>query len=134
MTQDALESRRESIEELEKSEREARRLEEALGRGRGASTSAEASPATGEAEAEGTSSSTEQSPSSSYLPPHPGPNPARKKTRTPGMGLFNAISYTLHGMMDVDPETARRNNISKTRENISQVRSHSCSPPGVLLI
>ncbi|KIY70778.1 hypothetical protein CYLTODRAFT_391518 [Cylindrobasidium torrendii FP15055 ss-10] len=121
MTQDALESRRESIEELEKSEREARRLEEALGRGRGASISAEAPAATGEAEAEGTSSSSDQTPSSSYLPPHPGPNPARRKTRTPGMGLINAISYTLHGMMDVDPETARRNNISKTRENISQL-------------
>jgi len=43
------------------------------------------------------------------------------KRRTPGMGLFNALSYTIHGMMDVDPETARRNNITKTRESIAQV-------------
>ncbi|KAF7356850.1 Sorting nexin-41 [Mycena venus] len=35
MTQDALESKREQLEELEKSEREARRLEQALGRGAG---------------------------------------------------------------------------------------------------
>ncbi|KAF7356849.1 Sorting nexin-41 [Mycena venus] len=37
------------------------------------------------------------------------------------MGLLNAISYTLHGMMDVDPETARRNGITKARESISQL-------------
>ena len=37
------------------------------------------------------------------------------------MGLLSALSYTLHGMMDVDPETARRNTITKTRESISQV-------------
>jgi len=37
------------------------------------------------------------------------------------MGLLNALSYTLHGMMDVDPETARRNGIGKTRETISQL-------------
>ena len=34
MTQDALESKREQLEDLEKSEREARRLEEALSQGR----------------------------------------------------------------------------------------------------
>lgn len=37
------------------------------------------------------------------------------------MGLLSALSYTLHGMMDADPETARRNGISKTRETISQL-------------
>jgi sorting nexin-4 len=40
------------------------------------------------------------------------------------MGLLDALSYTLHGMMDVDPETARRNGITKTRETISQVSIH----------
>lgn len=38
------------------------------------------------------------------------------------MGLLSALSYTLHGMMDVDPETARRNSITKNKETISQVR------------
>ena len=52
------------------------------------------------------------------LPSYNAPIPKR---RTPGMGLLNALSYTIHGMMDVDPETARRNNITKTRENIAQV-------------
>ncbi|KAK0501226.1 hypothetical protein EDD18DRAFT_1141823 [Armillaria luteobubalina] len=113
MTQDALETKREQLEELEKSEREARRLEAALGRGR----------VNGEDETDPSSRSgdEENNPSSGYLPPHPGPNPARRKTRAPGMGLLNALSYTIHGMMDTDPETARRNSITKTRENISQL-------------
>ncbi|KAH9933326.1 uncharacterized protein B0H18DRAFT_1092886 [Fomitopsis serialis] len=46
-----------------------------------------------------------------YLPPHPGPSPVRR--RAPGMGFLNALSYTCM--------TARRNNISKTRETISQL-------------
>jgi sorting nexin-4 len=119
MTQDALESKREQLEELEKSEREARRLEEALSRGKVtlASATVEASPE-GETQESSTGPS---SPNSTFLPPHPGPNPARRRTKVPGAGLLNALSYTLHGIMDVDPETARRNGITKTRENISQV-------------
>ncbi|KAJ7918754.1 hypothetical protein B0H13DRAFT_1606977 [Mycena leptocephala] len=114
MTQDALESKREQLEELEKSEREARRLDQALGRGRVNSEPSAASPSEDQSE-----DPQRQESQSTYLPPHPGPNPARR--RAPGMGLLNAISYTLHGMMDVDPETARRNGITKTRESISQL-------------
>ena len=155
MTQDTLEAKRARLEELEKSEREARRLEDALGRGRisgigaraggvRASTSASASAATsaprsqsqtraqrrhssvhgGEVDRDGDrdqdeeagegededSSDEPREPRDLYLPPHPGPNPARRKSASsaPGMGLNNALSYTLHGMMDVDPEAARR--------------------------
>jgi len=119
MTQDALENKREQLEELEKSEREARRLEEALGRGRATTNIASS---TGGTEEETQESSTEpSSPTSTFLPPHPGPNPARRRAKVPGAGLLNALSYTLHGIMDVDPETARRNGITKTRENISQL-------------
>lgn len=116
MTQDALESKREMLEEYEKSEREAKRLEEALARGR---VDGLTSP-----QPEGQSSENPEEPASVYLPPHPGPSP--HKRRAPGMGLLNALSYTLHGMMDVDPETARRNGIGKTRETISQVGSINC--------
>ncbi|KAH7927855.1 hypothetical protein BV22DRAFT_1117956 [Leucogyrophana mollusca] len=122
MTQDTLENKREMLEEYEKSEREAKRLEEALSRGRVRSPSS-----AGEGGSNGHGPSQEGSadvegpeePSSAYLPPHPGPNPYKR--RAPGMGFLNALSYTLHGMMDVDPETARRSGISKTRENISQL-------------
>jgi sorting nexin-4 len=115
MTQDALENKREQLEDLEKSEREARRLEDALGKGRvNVLSSSLVIP----------QEESEDSPevaTSNSLPPHPGPNPARRRIKPPGMGLLNALSYTLHGMMDVDPETARRNGITKTRENISQL-------------
>lgn len=128
MTQDQLEAKKEQLDELEKSEREARRLEEALGQGRVSSLSSSRIGNPGEdgkANAEGRTTDEHdaadapQPEPSVYLPPHPGPSPVRR--RAPGMGLLSALSYTLHGMMDVDPETARRNNISKTRENISQV-------------
>ncbi|OBZ66506.1 Sorting nexin-41 [Grifola frondosa] len=120
MTQDALEAKREQLEELEKSEREARRLEEALSQGH--TSNSRSVSGQGEDEAVGGEAREEtqepQHDSSVYLPPHPGPSPVKR--RAPGMGLLSALSYTLHGMMDVDPESARRNGISKTRETISQ--------------
>ncbi|KAE9393451.1 hypothetical protein BT96DRAFT_967182 [Gymnopus androsaceus JB14] len=116
MTQDGLEAKREQLEDLEKSEHEARRLEAALG-----ARSTVSLPVSPSAEdTEGPSNDQVTSRSASYVPPHPGPNPTRR-ARTPGMGFLNALSYTLHGMMDVDPETARRNGISKTKETISQL-------------
>ncbi|KIL65554.1 hypothetical protein M378DRAFT_76734 [Amanita muscaria Koide BX008] len=138
MTQDTLDNKREQLDELDKSEREARRLEEALGRGRGAVTSLspspsleqetttrddsdEAEPTTAAAATTENLSQPDSPVSSTVLPPHPGPSPVKSRTRAPGMGFLNALSYTLHGMMDVDPETARRNSISKTRETISQL-------------
>jgi sorting nexin-41/42 len=135
MTQDALEARRESLGELEKSEREARRLDEALDRGRSRSIPAtEANNPTSpdaaneddasvgaEEDGGGGGRGNEQHDNSAsvVLPPHPGPSPVKR--RAPGMGLLSALSYTIHGMMDADPESARRSGISKTRETISQV-------------
>lgn len=136
MTQDALESRRESLNELEKSEQEAKRLEQALERGRARNLAASApasistSP-TSPLPPDDISTITDQggeeheqddSPSSAFLPPHPGPSPVKR--RAPGMGLLSALSYTIQGMMDTDPESARRSGISKTRETISQVVVH----------
>lgn len=123
MTQDVLENKREQLEDLEKSEREARRLEEALGRGRmsGAGTTTSANPEAGDNDGPASPGGGASPTDPSVVPPHPGQNPARRRTRAPGMGLINALSYTLHGMMDVDPETARRNSITKTKESISTV-------------
>ncbi|RPD64304.1 hypothetical protein L226DRAFT_544894 [Lentinus tigrinus ALCF2SS1-7] len=121
MTQESLEAKREQLQDLEKAEKEARRLEEALSQGR--PSTLRTSPSQGE-EGEGEQQPGDENEArrqeeSAYLPPHPGPNPVRR--RAPGMGLLSALSYTLHGMMDVDPETARRNSITKTRETISQL-------------
>ncbi|KAI0716042.1 hypothetical protein C8T65DRAFT_642639 [Cerioporus squamosus] len=123
MTQEALEAKREQLEDLEKAEREARRLEEALSQGRPStlrtSPSQQGEEGEGEHQQAGDENKARRQEESAYLPPHPGPNPVRR--RAPGMGLLSALSYTLHGMMDVDPETARRNTITKTRETISQL-------------
>ena len=130
MTQDGLEARRESLTDLEKSEREAKRLEDALQRGRTRSVSASASgsptsPNPDDSAKDDSAGVGEEGneqpddPASAFLPPHPGPSPVKR--RAPGMGLLSALSYTLHGMMDADPESARRSGISKTRETISQV-------------
>ncbi|KAI1796552.1 hypothetical protein LXA43DRAFT_986008 [Ganoderma leucocontextum] len=124
MTQEGLETKREQLEDLEKSEREARRLEEALSQGRSSATRGSPSQIGEEGEGEVEEPTTNENEArrqegSVYLPPHPGPNPVKR--RAPGMGLLSALSYTLQGMMDVDPETARRNSITKTREGISQL-------------
>jgi hypothetical protein len=55
------------------------------------------------------------------LPPAP-VSPSRRNKGI-GSGLITALSHSIHGMMDVDPEAARRSNISKTKDTISQVRS-----------
>lgn len=120
MIQDTLENKKEQLEEFERSEREARRLESALSKGK--TTNGLTSPTDLSPEGETSEEPPEPTtPNSAFLPPHPGPNPARRRTKIPGAGLLNALSYTLHGMMDVDPETARRNGITKTRESISLV-------------
>lgn len=145
MTQDALVNKRDSLDELDKSEHEARRLEEALGRGRPDVSPGQpnqqqvaSTPSSPEivGEEENGEHDVEREQASSWpaLPPHPGPSPTRRRSRTPGMGLLNALSYTLHGMMDVDPETARRNTITKTRENISQVNDEDCMPASILKV
>jgi len=127
MTQDALVSKREQLEELEKSEREARRLEEALGKGRvqrSSSLPGRAAPAEGEEENEEEQEEDREHPiqqSLPSLPPHPGPSTVRR--RAPGMGFLSALGYTLSGMIDSDPEAARRNGISRNKETISQVVS-----------
>lgn len=126
LTQESLEAKREQLEELEKSEREAQRLAEALGQGRSSRTlSASTAGPDGAERTEQTEEEPAQHPpqQSVYVPPHPGPSPVRR--RAPGAGLLNALTYTIHNMMDADPETARRNNISKTRETISQVQFYS---------
>lgn len=136
LTQDALEHKRASLEDLEKNEREASRLEEALGRGRSTGPLASV-PSNGSqgrfsentSSADGSEQGDPQSPERPedrrisegvFTPPYPEVSPPPRRSGS-GMGLLNALSYTLHGMMDVDPETARRNAISKTRESISQV-------------
>ncbi|KAF8582732.1 hypothetical protein K439DRAFT_1391263 [Ramaria rubella] len=124
MTQDAIESKKEQLEDLEKSEREARRLESALGR----KSLNQGSVLTDEnRDTERRNGDTASEPEretdlerQAYAPP-PLSSSSPPRKRGGGLGLLNAISYSLHGMMDVDPEAARRNSITKTRESLSQL-------------
>lgn len=119
MTKLALETKREQMEELDRSEAEAQRLQSALSGNATPGSAFNRRPGTsvlaGESD-DPPSANRSQDPRS--IPPPSYVPPRRKPT---GMGLLNALSYSLHGMMDVDPETARRNSISKTKESISQV-------------
>ncbi|KIJ55351.1 hypothetical protein M422DRAFT_23949 [Sphaerobolus stellatus SS14] len=116
MTQDGIENKKEQLEELEKSEREARRLESALTR----RSLNQGSVLTDERDHEAEGSNEEHRESE---PPEASTISSLRtpKRKASGLGLLNALSYSLHGMMDVDPETARRNSITKTRETMSQL-------------
>ena len=120
ITQDTLESKRVSWEDLERTEREASRLEEALGRGRATAPSEANGSVNNSALPDQQTESEVGTSEARFTPPYPATGPPPRRSGS-GMGLLNALSYTIHGMMDTDPESARRNGISKTRENISQV-------------
>ncbi|KII85816.1 hypothetical protein PLICRDRAFT_115010 [Plicaturopsis crispa FD-325 SS-3] len=130
MVQDALKAKRQELDGLEKSERESCRLQEALSTlSSPPHSEGSRAPATGldqgtAGDARMGARSTDgdnqvDESASAYLLPHPGPSPSRRSV--PGMGLLSALSYTLQVMMDIDPEMARRNEISKSRETILQL-------------
>ena len=125
MTQDNLETKRESLEEFEKSEAEARRLESALSRGTLRSAPDEqAGEGGGNPEGSEGDAGFSSFASGSRRQPTASTYPAARPRRA-SYGFLNALSHSIQGLMDVDPEAARRSNISKTRESISQVSS-SC--------
>lgn len=123
MTRELLEQKRAVLEELERSELEAQRLERALERvrivGDDGSANERAVPREREDDpAAAAAAAAKASPSSIPVPPPPAPASAPRKSTG---GLLGALSHTFHGMVDADPEAARRNNITKTREAINQV-------------
>lgn len=110
LVQEALENQRDKLELLEAAERESRRLEQALERGgRISSTSPNAA---------GSPPTLERSLPAENEAAVPRPAPRRAQA---SFGLLSAVKHSLSGMMDVDPESTRRTNIGKTRDNISQV-------------
>jgi hypothetical protein len=124
MTQDSLDSKKAILEDFERDEAEARRLETALDRGRNANASADRIDEVDEdGEGVGTSgfaaAAARSRARSAPSTPVASTQPAR--SRRTSYGFLSALSYSLHGIMDVDPEAARRNNISKTRDAMGQV-------------
>ena len=60
-------------------------------------------------------------PANPYAHTHAPPSSGAVKRRSTRLNVFSALSHTLHGIIDVDPEATRRNNIGKTRDAIVQV-------------
>lgn len=124
MTRDTLEAKKATLEELERSELEARRLDQALSRA--LSPPSRPSDTSGDT----TGQIAESSEANNGLSPPSSANmlsssQLRKSTSTGGgnsrFGFLSALGTTFNGMVDNDPETTRRNNIGKTRDAINQL-------------
>ena len=141
MTKDELQKKRALLESLERSENEAKRIEQYLSSSgappRSTPSSARNSydnPSRGRHDP---SHDDTASIDSDFPPTHAdipsSPQPAASEdptspTRKPPSGnfvtnkIFGRISHAVHGIVDVDPERTRRDQIGKTKESLVQVR------------
>ncbi|GBB97663.1 hypothetical protein RclHR1_03030007 [Rhizophagus clarus] len=121
LTAETLDKQKFSLEVLEKSEQESKRMEEALAKDHAT---------------QDTSNQNTQSNPDGENNENTGENGHHYKhsqnkdlltitkshqKRRSGSKLFSVLSHTIHGIMDVDPEATRRNSIGKTREYIIQL-------------
>lgn len=150
MTRDLLAQKRELLESLEKSEQEAKRIERYLHGTSGDSSSSNSNvrPASSADDVESIDSM-DFPPTHSSTPPPSSSPPSRHKslssthssppthkksssysstpstTSSLGTSLFargfGKLGYAIHGVVDVDPERTRRDNIGKTRELLVQL-------------
>ena len=147
MTKDELSSKRQLLESLERSELEANRIEQYLsGGGQPAApppkrTTSNASTRsirseTGNARPEGEDTASIDSdfpPTHSEVPSSPpagqgedASSPSRSRSKSGSSGfvankIFGRISHTFQGIVDVDPERTRRDQIGKTKESLVHV-------------
>ncbi|KAJ5613331.1 hypothetical protein N7510_006525 [Penicillium lagena] len=146
MTRDELEKKKTLLDSLERSELEAKRIEQYLNRStptggpkpqRSLSTSSTVSSETGSAaEASGESEFPPTHGESISPPPmspgaghgrsdsSPSASPAHRKSSSGTFvanKIFGRISHAIHGFADVDPERTRRDQIGKTKESLIQV-------------
>ena len=155
MTKDELYAKRQLLESLERSELEAKRIEQYLSSGGQQSgpppkrTSSNASTrsirseaGTRRAEGEDTASIDSDFPSTHAEPPSSPPSgphgeqdpstPSRSRSKSGSSGfvankIFGRISHTFQGIVDVDPERTRRDQIGKTKEGLVHVSCHRLS-------
>ncbi|CAO2651580.1 Nn.00g041500.m01.CDS01 [Neocucurbitaria sp. VM-36] len=144
MTKDELEKKRNLLESLERSEAEAKRLEQHLSgtghipptRSRATSNSSQRSTGSEQRQPEEDRASIDsdfppthgdQAPSSAQGAPDSGnsaPNSPHKKSPSGNFvtnKLFGSITHAFRGMADVDPEKTRRDQIGKTRDSLVQL-------------
>ena len=125
LTRDALETKKATLEELERSEIEARRLDQALDRALNRVRPTEDGAVSREDLLNASSSGEgRQSVSVQNSPNLSSSSNMRKSVSTPGkFGFLGALSNTINGMVDADPDMTRRNNIGKTRDTINSLES-----------
>lgn len=128
LTRDTLQAKSAQLTTLEKSEQEARRIEGALARIEGSQILPQTprqparSPSSPPPQAVDTPSSPEQERDDDDFASSPTKPKPRKRLSSVGKVFgFGKLNYAMKGIIDVDPETTRRNNIGKTRETIAQV-------------
>lgn len=151
MTRDELAKKKTLLDSLERSELEAKRIEQYLNRTAPASPGANkpqrSLPTSSAASSEGDNAAEAASdhefppthgepispPHTSQVPGHyrpdasPSATPAHRKTSSGNFvtnKIFGRISHAVHGFVDVDPERTRRDQIGKTKESLIQV----CGP------
>ena len=145
MTKDELGTKQSLLESLEKSELEANRIEQYLASGGHTSPPPKRSASSASARSTRSEAGTGQrqegedraSIDSDFPPTHgdspasPGAHgpdqttPSRSKSQSGGFvanKIFGRISHTFQGIVDVDPERTRRDQIGKTRESLEHVR------------
>lgn len=143
MTKDELEKKRNLLESLERSEAEAKRLEQHLSstghapptRSRATSNSSQRSAGSEPRNPEDDRASIDSdfppthgdAPSSAQGAPDSSDSPAGSPHKKTASGnfvtnkLFGSITHAFRGMADVDPEKTRRDQIGKTRDSLVQL-------------
>ena len=138
MTRDELASKRQALEILERNELEAKRIENYLSSG-GQQNGPPPKRSVSSASTRGIRSRPEAEDTASIdsdFPPTHGDVPSspprdqerpRSKSQSGGSGVVNKIfgrmSHTFQGIVDVDPERTRRDQIGKTKESLVHVRA-----------
>lgn len=147
MTRDELAKKKTLLDSLERSELEAKRIEQYLNRTAPQSQGGrpQRSLSTSSAVSSEAGNGPEASPESGYPPPHgeaisspsrsqslahkksdpsPSSSPAHRKSSSGTFvanKIFGRISHAIHGFADVDPERTRRDQMGKTKESLIQV-------------
>ena len=146
MIRDDLMKKTNLLDSLERSEMEAKRIERYMSTGSQASSPttkashrATATPSSGGTAAEDSASidsdfpptyghAPSASPSATQGTPRPDPthdpNEARKRSSSGNFvanKIFGRLSYAMHGIVDIDPERTRRDQMGKTKESLVQV-------------
>ncbi|KAI8391209.1 uncharacterized protein BYT42DRAFT_556040 [Radiomyces spectabilis] len=116
LIENSLKNKKERLETLLEMESEARRLEEAITRERTIGSNAvDIDEINGGNSETGSGEATEENP---YAVHHTEPRLHKSRSRNWNgpMQVINAVGHTIQGIIDVDPEATRRNQIGKTKD------------------